>query len=519
METVLLYGIKVTVCSGVLLVYYDLFLKDRTFHQYNRFYLLSALVISLFIPLVRIEDFTVEVNENVYRLVNSMQNFAGTGKHEENGGYRILVIIIAAVSAGLLIRFLCGIFKIRQLKRAFAREEIDGINFYRTDLADAPFSYFKNLFWKNAVALDSDPGRQILKHELVHIQHCHTADKMIAEVIAAVFWFNPFCYLMKKELRLIHEYLADHESVKHSGTELFAKMLLESHFPGMEAAVTSHFTTSDLKKRLSMIRKPKTKYGYGQRILALPLVCTLAFAYMVNARNNEIRTINTAVTKDIAHALQDTVRPKPEIRTGIKETAGNGNTGITSAINGTDENEYARFYRRAENRSREAARQKAEAKEEMTALINSERKALAFEEKFPENRDYEKNPLTEAEKQVLKTDAEKIMELTQKRADNKRENIGLFKFEKLATKIFDSNGREIRTDDRSPVGNVTLMTVSVEGPELYVNGKKVSREEFLAHQMSFKNAPDAPANIKLFTIESVGDNKRSYAKKMEIITN
>lgn len=519
METVLLYGIKVIGCSAILLVYYDIFLKDRTFHHYNRFYLLSALVVSLFIPLVRIEDFTVEVNENVYRLVKRMQYFTEAVEHRENTGYRILVIIITAVSAGFLVRLLSGIFEVHQLKRVFVREKIDGINFYRTDLADAPFSYFKNLFWKNSVALDSDPGRQILKHELVHIQQLHTADKMIAEVIAAVFWFNPFFYLIKKELRLIHEYLADHESVKHSGTGQLAKMLLESHFPGMEIAVTSHFITSDLKKRLCMIQKPKTKYGYGQRILALPLVCTLAFAYMVNARNNETRTINTAIAKDIARAAQDTVRPKPEIRTKITEKVGNGNTGIGSAMNGTEEHEYARFYRQAENRSREAARQKAAAKEQLTALITSERKAMAFEEKFPKDRDYEKNPLTGAEKQVLKTDAEKIMALAQKKDNGNKENIGLFRFEKLATKIFDSNGREIKTDDRSPVGNVTLMAVSVDGPELYVDGKKVTREEFLAHQTGFKNAPDAPANIKLFTIERVGDSKRSYAKKMEILIN
>ena len=75
METVLLYFGKVILCSGVTFLYYRLSLKDRTFHHYNRFYLLCAMFISLLLPLIKIEDFTIEVSSNIYRLIDQVQHF------------------------------------------------------------------------------------------------------------------------------------------------------------------------------------------------------------------------------------------------------------------------------------------------------------------------------------------------------------------------------------------------------------------------------------------------------------
>ncbi|WP_232816202.1 hypothetical protein [Chryseobacterium capnotolerans] len=75
METLLLYFGKVILCSGVMFLYYQLSLKDKTFHHYNRFYLLSAILISLLLPLVKIEDFTIEVSNELYVLLGKIQNF------------------------------------------------------------------------------------------------------------------------------------------------------------------------------------------------------------------------------------------------------------------------------------------------------------------------------------------------------------------------------------------------------------------------------------------------------------
>jgi len=311
METVLLYFGKVILCSGVMFLYYRLSLKDKTFHHYNRFYLLFAMLISLLLPLVKVEDFTIEVSSDIYRLIDKVQNF-NTTKNLNNDHiyFRIIFSALGLVSFYFLGRFIYGIFRIQQLKNQFQKESFDGINFYHTNLTEAPFSYFKNLFWKNSITLNSDIGKQILKHEMVHIEQKHSFDKIFIEIITSVFWFNPFFHIIKKEISLIHEYLADKKAVKQSDTKAFAQMLLASHFSGTQLPATSPFLSSNLKKRLKMLQKPQTKFGYARRIFALPVLFSVAFAYMVNAKNKEIKATNIEITKAVSHIKKDTIRPE-----------------------------------------------------------------------------------------------------------------------------------------------------------------------------------------------------------------
>lgn len=313
MEAILLYFGKVILCSGVMFLYYQLSLKDKTFHHYNRFYLLAAILISLLLPLIKVEDFTIEVNSDMYMLLDKIQNFK-TEKKLDNGNlyFSIIFSALGLVSLYFLGKLLYGIFKIQQFKAEFQKESFDGINFYRTNLTEAPFSYFKNLFWKNTITLDSEIGEQILKHEMVHIEQKHSFDKILIEVTTAIFWFNPFFHIIKREISLIHEYLADKKAVKNSDTKAFAQMLLASHFSGTQLAVASPFLSSNLKKRLKMLQKPKTKFGYAHRILALPVLFTVAFAYLVNAKNREIEETNLSIKKAVSEIKIDTVKEKTE---------------------------------------------------------------------------------------------------------------------------------------------------------------------------------------------------------------
>lgn len=311
MEALFFYFGKVIICSGVMFLYYQLSLKDKTFHHYNRFYLLSAMLISILLPLIKVEDFTIEVNENLFLLINKLQNFNANKTIDDDYIYfRIIFSGLGLVSLYFLGKFIYGIFRIQQLKSQFRKESFEGVNFYQTNLSEAPFSYFKNLFWKNSIVINSEVGKQILKHEMVHIEQKHSIDKIFIEILTSVFWFNPFFHIIKKEINLIHEYLADKKAVKQSDTKAFAQMLLASHFSGKTLPATSPFLSSNLKKRLKMLQKPQTKFGYARRIFALPVLFTVAFAYMVNAKNKEIKEVNNEIEQAVAEIKVDTVRPQ-----------------------------------------------------------------------------------------------------------------------------------------------------------------------------------------------------------------
>ena len=309
MEVLFFYFAKVILSSGILLLYYRLFLKDKTFHHYNRFYLLSAMVISLILPLIKVSYFTLEVNSGIYLLVNQLQQFKSSKiLHDDFFYFTSAALVFGLVSVFFLSRFIYGLMKIQRLKNNFKKENFQGINFYQTNLDEAPFSFFRNLFWKNSIEIQSDLGRQILKHEMVHIEQKHTWDKIFVETTTSLFWFNPFFYFIKKEINLIHEYLADKKALKNSDTKAFAQMLLAGHFSGRQLPATSPFLSSNLKKRLTMLKKSKTKFSYARRILALPILFVIAFLYLVNAKNKEIMKSNLEIEKLVSEIQKDTIR-------------------------------------------------------------------------------------------------------------------------------------------------------------------------------------------------------------------
>ena len=310
MEPILLYFGKVILCSAVMFAYYLLFLKDKTFHHYNRFYLLSSVVVSLVLPLIKVSYFTIETNKNLYLLLGGFNQNQSQTTNYDITIYSVFYTIIGVVSVALLIRLILGILKINSIKNQFPNETIEGIKFYQTNLNNAPFSFFRNLFWKKSIEINSPVGQQILKHEMVHIEQKHSWDKLLMQVSKSVFWFNPVFYFINKEINLIHEYLADNKAVKKSDTRAFAQMLLESHFSGSVIPVTSPFLSSNLKKRLTMLTKNQTKYSYARKLFALPILFFMVFAYMVNAKNKEITETNKAIEIAVNELKNDTIKPK-----------------------------------------------------------------------------------------------------------------------------------------------------------------------------------------------------------------
>ncbi|WP_312420971.1 M56 family metallopeptidase [Epilithonimonas sp.] len=310
MEPILLYFGKMILCSAVMFAYYLLFLKDKTFHHYNRFYLLSSVVVSLVLPLIKVSYFTIETNKNLYLLLSGFNQNQSQTTNYDITIYSVFYTIIGVVSVTFLIKLFLGILKINSIKNQFPKETIEGIKFYQTNLNNAPFSFFRNLFWKKSIEINSPVGQQILKHEMVHIEQKHSWDKLLMQVSRSVFWFNPVFYFINKEINLIHEYLADKKAVKKSDTKAFAQMLLESHFSGSVLPVTSPFLSSNLKKRFTMITKNKTKYSYARKLFALPILFFMVFAYMVNAKNKEITETNNAIEIAVKQIKMDTIQPK-----------------------------------------------------------------------------------------------------------------------------------------------------------------------------------------------------------------
>jgi TonB-dependent SusC/RagA subfamily outer membrane receptor len=316
-QTVLLYLLKTILISGLFVAYYWMALRDKKFHYYNRFYLLSASVISLITPLLNFDWFSVEEPVLIYRSSNLIQFVlpTTTGYNGIQLDWADYVLITAGIiTIALLVLLIIHIIKIQLLKRKSEVTKMEGFDFINTNEDNAPFSFLNNLFWKQTISLQEEGGQQIFKHEITHIQQNHTWDRIYCQLVASLFWMNPFNWIIQKELVAIHEFIADEEAVGNSNVEAFAKMLLQTHYGNHFLNPSHSFFYSSIKRRLAMLTKSNnTKYSYLRRVMVLPVIIAAVCIVSIKVHASErIENKVEEIKNNISLLMSDTTKPKSE---------------------------------------------------------------------------------------------------------------------------------------------------------------------------------------------------------------
>lgn len=318
LQIIAVYLLKVLICSALLLTYYWAALRNKRFHYYNRFYLLLAVALSFTVPLLNLQWFSLSSNSTqAITLLNVMY---GNGEEDvtlSSKGFQLnwqeMVSIAAfAITVFFLLVLAYRIFKIYQVKKSFPVSKTDEFDFINTDIEQAPFSFLKNIFWRSDISLEEKTGQQILRHELAHIKQKHTWDKLFMQIVLAIFWMNPFYWLIQRELYLIHEFIADEKAVEDKDASAFAAMLLHAHYGKFMFAPAQSFFYSPIKRRLLMLTtSKKPSLSYVRRLMALPLltfvVCLFAFRLHDDNSTVAITKANTPfkLVVDAGHGGKD----------------------------------------------------------------------------------------------------------------------------------------------------------------------------------------------------------------------
>lgn len=286
------YFIKVIAISGVLMLYYRLVLYNKKFHSYNRYYLLFTVVFSWLLPFIQISINQSTTKKNITPVYQFVNNIADNNMVIENiivqsdaksfdwSSFLILFYII--VCSLFFVAIILGLAKVIWLLKKHSCISFENIHIIFCNAKGTPFSFFKYLFWNEAITLQSETGKQILQHELVHIQQKHSIDKLLMQLVLVAGWFNPFFWWAKNELSMIHEFIADHKSVEEGKPHQLAAMLLTVSFPQQQYLFANPFFLSPIKRRLSMLTNKKNpKFSYARRIIILPILTftILLFAF------------------------------------------------------------------------------------------------------------------------------------------------------------------------------------------------------------------------------------------------
>jgi len=310
-QSIFLYLFQTILISGLFVGYYWIALRNKKFHYYNRFYLLSASVISLIAPLLNFDWFSIEepVLYGSYEVIQLVLPVKQSAYHFTWMDFVLMGSVLIAMT--FVTMLLIQIIKIQNIKRKSQVTPMEGFDFVHTEEENAPFSFFNNLFWKEDISLQDEGGQQIFKHEITHIQQRHTWDRIYCQIVASLFWVNPFNWIIQKELMAIHEFIADEEAVGNADVAAFAKMLLQTHYGNHFLSPTHQFFYSSIKRRLIMLTtSTTTKYSYVRRVMVLPVLIASVCLVSIKVHAKEIIENKVeAIKNNISQLVIDTAKP------------------------------------------------------------------------------------------------------------------------------------------------------------------------------------------------------------------
>ncbi len=307
MNDTFIYLLKSMIYAGIFFGYYSLFLKNTIYHSYNRYYLLAAMALSIVFPMVHL---TLGVYEEDVAATPALKYLMyGSTAPVQEAHIPWDIIAMGVISVLLLSYLAYSVLRIFRLKALNSKTQMGDFTFIETDLEEAPFSFFSNLFWKKSISIEEENGQKMLQHELVHIRQKHTWDRLFSQLICAIFWMNPFNWIMQKELQNIHEFIADRDAVGKGEVDAFAKMLLHTYYGNHFLNPSHSFYYSSIKRRIIMLTTSKTPtYAYLRRVAVLPLfaISLILISFQLSAQESKAKK---------KEAAQFTVTMRPDSTT------------------------------------------------------------------------------------------------------------------------------------------------------------------------------------------------------------
>lgn len=273
MVSFLTYQLKVAVIMAVFYIFYRLFLIKDSWHRLNRIVLLSTALLSFLIPVCIITIHKTEVLP--MPVAQLMQAVSSTPALPSVPWWQIaLMAVYTAGVVFVLARVLTSVIRVRSIiNNAHKEVTPDGTVVYIMPGNAASFSWMGHIVISEADWNNNENA--IIRHEKAHVALHHSIDVLITDLIAAAQWFNPAIWMLRIDLRAVHEYEAD-DTVLRAGTDLRSyQYLLISKAAAMNGyTIANNFNHSILKNRIFMMEKERTtKKSLLRALYLLPLVC------------------------------------------------------------------------------------------------------------------------------------------------------------------------------------------------------------------------------------------------------
>jgi len=286
------YLLKSAIALGVFLAFYHLVLEREKIHQFNRFFLLFSIALSLVIPYISFEivkEIPLDVTNQI--AINQPIHIETA---VEKTDYKLVFLwsLYAFVTLILAIRFGRNIINFRSKIKCNPSVDFKNSKLILVEEKILPHTFLNYIFINADDYNKQNIEAELYAHELVHVTQKHTLDILFVEFLKTVFWFNPIFLFYKKAIQLNHEFLADQEIVTiYKNVPFYQNLLLEKSSGNQTIYLASNLNYLVTKKRLIMMKKTTSKnVAFLKKIAALPIAVGLMFLLCVETIAQEIKT-------------------------------------------------------------------------------------------------------------------------------------------------------------------------------------------------------------------------------------
>lgn len=317
-----MYLLEVNITIALFYAFYRLLLSRDTFFVWRRMTLVVCIVLSICLPLVNISNWVslqepLKAISDVYNEVMLPELVVGAAVEARGMVMQIAIgcmkVLYLLVATSLLVRFMIQLVSIVRLSCKSEKRNICGVDVrvLKGDLT--PFSFFRLIFVNPSLHEEKELD-EIITHECAHAEQWHSVDVILGELACVVFWYNPFMWLVKREIRNNLEFLADNRVLREGyDTKSYQYHLLGLTYQKAAANLYNNFNVLPLKERIKMMNKKRTKgIGRAKYALLLPMVALLLIGCNINQKQatteeqakdtteitQNVETVDSAVTEE-----------------------------------------------------------------------------------------------------------------------------------------------------------------------------------------------------------------------------
>src|SRR5574344_736941 len=268
----LTYDAKVAVLIAVFYMFYRLLLARETFHRVNRIVLLTTAALSFVLPLCIITTHhnvvIPQMNAAAFTKSTTVADIHGTPLWQIS----IIIVFFIGMAVTLCSTALSFIKVWRVIAKCEKHRQTDGITIAVSNNPIAPFSFLGYIVLNRADFIEHDAA--ILAHERAHIRLRHSIDVIVTDIITALQWFNPAIWMLRADLRSIHEYEADAAVLRQNiNARQYQYLLIKKAAGSGGYSIANSFNHSTLKNRITMMLRRKSANTRMLKLLfALPII-------------------------------------------------------------------------------------------------------------------------------------------------------------------------------------------------------------------------------------------------------